>query len=300
MQKLLFIFLITFLPSIVSAQIESDKEIALVFSGGGGRGAYEIGVWKALTDLGYEIRAVYGSSVGAVNGPAVIMGDYNRARDLWLDASYLSVMDLSWAAETLLRGDYGKLTFGNYITVVKELRKDRGIDVTPLKTLLNDVISEEEVRSSKIDYGLVILSVSNLEPKMLYIEQIPQGELVEYILASANFPLFTRQEIEGEVFIDGGLYSNVPIEMAIKRGFKNIVVVDIALQTPVDLLNSFKRHDDSLKLTYISPRDLFGSALDVDPEISRKYLIEGYLDTMKEYGYLHGEDYYIYGSEDSI
>ncbi len=299
--RYLFLLVIILIPCMVSAQTHTDEEIALVFSGGGARGAYEIGAWKALSDLGFKISGVYGSSVGSINGPAIIMDDYKKVRDLWFKTTYLSVMELSQPAEDLLRGNFRKLSFKDYITVIKELWADGGIDVTPLKELLTEVISEEEIRSSKIDYGLVIFSVSNLEPEMLYIDQIPQGELIDYILASSNFPLFKRQEINGEVFIDGGVYSNVPIEMALKKGFKDIVIVDIGLPTPVDIVNYFTRNtDDSFKFTFIRPREHYGSSLNFEPEISKKYLVEGYLDTMQVYGYLQGEKYYIYGSEDMI
>lgn len=292
---------ITDFKKLLSAPIQTDKEIALVFSGGGGRGAYEIGVWKALSDLGFKIGGVYGSSVGSINGTGIIMEDYKKVRDLWFDISYLSVMDISPEAENLLRGDFTELSFKDYITIIKDFWSDKGIDVTPLRGLLADIISEEEVRSSDIDYGLVIFSVSNLEPKMVYIDQIPQGELIDYILASANFPLFKREEIRGEVLIDGGVYSNVPVEMAVNKGFQNIVVVDIAFQTPIDIANSIRQNfDKSLNLTFIRPREHYGSFLTFEKDISEKYLIEGYLDTMKTYGYLQGEEYYIYGSEDII
>ena len=286
---------------LLAGRAENDKEIALVFSGGGGRGAYEIGVWKALSDLGFKIEGVYGTSVGSINGPAIIMNDYKKVRDLWFDISYLSVMDISTAAENLLRGDLKKLSFKDYIDIIKKIRSDRGIDVTPLRKLLTNIVSEEEIRASDIDYGLVFFSVSNLEPKMAYIDQIPEGELIDYILASANFPLFKRAKINGETFIDGGVYSNVPVEMAAKKGFQNIVAVDIGLQTPIDIVNSIKQNlDKSLNLTIIKPREQYGSVLTFEKEVSKKYLIEGYLDTMKTYGYLEGKNYYIYRSEDII
>lgn len=58
---------------------------------GGDRGAYEIGVWKALTDIGFKI------------GTGISMGDYRNVRDLWSEISYLSVMNISPAGENLLR-----------------------------------------------------------------------------------------------------------------------------------------------------------------------------------------------------
>jgi len=173
---------ITDFKELLTTQVQTDKEIALVFSGGGARGAYEIGVWKALSDCGFKIGAVYDTSVGSINGPAVIMNDFHTVRDLWFETSYLSVMDISPAAKTLLKGGFKELSFKDYISVIKDFRADRGIDVTPLKELLAKVISEEEIRSSNIDYGFVIFSVSNLEPGMLYIDQIPQGEILERII----------------------------------------------------------------------------------------------------------------------
>ena len=292
---------ITEFKELLTAQIQTDKEIALVFSGGGGRGAYEIGVWKALSDLGFKIQGVYGTSVGAINGPGIIMNDYKKIRNLWFDISYFSVMDITTTEENLLRGDFTKLTIEDYIDVMKDFIENKGIEVTPLREVLSNIISEADVRSSDIDYGLVLFSVSNLEPKMIYIDQIPQGELIDYILASANYPLFKREEIRGEIFIDGGIYSNVPVEMAIKKGFQNIIVVDIAYQAPIDIINSIEQNfDKSLNLTFIRPREHYGSFLTFEKDISEKYLIEGYLDTMKTYGYLHGEKYYIYGSENII
>lgn len=300
-KKTALILLILFSTSILSAQSQEKQEIALVFSGGGGRGAYEIGVWKALTDLGFKIGGVYGSSVGSINGPGIIMDDYEKVRDLWFEISYFTVMNISTAATSLLQGDFESLSFDDYIGIISEFRSNEGIDVAPLKQLLTNIIDEDDVRSSDIDYGLVIFSVSKLEPIMLYIDQIPEGELIDYILASANFPLFKRAEIEGETLIDGGVYSNVPIEMAVERGFRDIVVVDIAFQTPMDIANSIKQiFYKTNNITVIKPRKQFGSLLTFEKEISEKYLIEGYLDTMTKYNYLHGDNYYIYGNEDII
>ncbi len=62
------------------------KPFGLVLAGGGGKGAYQIGVWKCLREYGMEeyITAVSGTSVGALNGALVTQGDYDRAEALWL------------------------------------------------------------------------------------------------------------------------------------------------------------------------------------------------------------------------
>ena len=51
------------------------RRTALVLSGGGSRGAYQCGVWQALSELGIKIDIVVGVSVGAINGAMVVQGD---------------------------------------------------------------------------------------------------------------------------------------------------------------------------------------------------------------------------------
>ena len=54
---------------------KSKEKLALVLAGGGARGAYEVGVWQAMSELGMEIDIVTGSSVGSINGAMVCQGD---------------------------------------------------------------------------------------------------------------------------------------------------------------------------------------------------------------------------------
>lgn len=60
--------------------IDLNKEYGLVFDGGGARGAYQIGAWRALSEAGVKISAVAGTSVGALNGALVCMGDLGESR----------------------------------------------------------------------------------------------------------------------------------------------------------------------------------------------------------------------------
>lgn len=63
------------------------KGIGLVFAGGGGKGAYEIGVWKYLHEIGLDqyVRCVSGTSVGALNAALFVGSSYELAEKLWLD-----------------------------------------------------------------------------------------------------------------------------------------------------------------------------------------------------------------------
>ena len=65
-----------------------------MLEGGGAKGAYQIGAWKALREAGVKIRGVAGTSVGALNGALICMGDMDRAEGLWKDIAYSKVMDV--------------------------------------------------------------------------------------------------------------------------------------------------------------------------------------------------------------
>ena len=64
-------------------RIDLEKEYGIVLEGGGARGAYQIGVWKALREAGVKIRGVAGTSVGALNGALICMDDLEKAED-WI------------------------------------------------------------------------------------------------------------------------------------------------------------------------------------------------------------------------
>ena len=204
-----------------------EEEVAVVFSGGGGRGAYEIGVWKALIDLGINIKGAFGTSVGSINSAAVAMGDFNLGKEVWLKTDYDDVMKIDKETENILEGNIKKLKLKYITNAFFSFIKSKGIDITPLKELLQNIVNEDKIRNSNTEFGLVTYSVSNLKSISFFKEEIPNGEIVDYIIASSNFPLFEREKIDGKKFIDGGVYNNLPVELAQKKGFKNIIVVDI-------------------------------------------------------------------------
>lgn len=280
--------------------LAAATSVALVLSGGGGRGAYQIGVWKALNELGIEVAAVYGTSVGAINGALIALGDFEFAEKSWLEVTFEDVMDIPESIKKIITGKFTDLTIPEAIDAAKQLISERGIDITPLREKMKNLLPEEKIRASKVHYGLVAYSISELKPYMLYIEEIPKGMLADYILSSANFPLFKREEIGGRLFVDGGVYSNIPVKMAIEKSYENIVVVDIGTIGVADILEYIRIFSNQGKIEYIRPREHFGTVLTFDPQVSKKYLTEGYLDTLSHFGKLFGENYYISDNKDLI
>ena len=57
---------------------------ALVLAGGGARGSYQVGVWRALMELDWHPQIITGTSVGSLNGAMFVLDQYETARDMWL------------------------------------------------------------------------------------------------------------------------------------------------------------------------------------------------------------------------
>ena len=76
-------------------RLDPSVKYGIVLEGGGARGAYQIGAWKALKEAGIAIGGISGASVGALNGALMCMDDLDRACHIWENLTYSKVMNVS-------------------------------------------------------------------------------------------------------------------------------------------------------------------------------------------------------------
>lgn len=240
----------------------------IVLEGGGARGAYQVGVWKALKELGISYAGVAGTSVGAINGAMMVQGDIEKAIDVWSNLTPSQVVRLN---EEVKRGDAVSL-----LHAVKTLFREGGMDVTPLRLLLEQCLDERRVRQGGMVLGLITISLPDFYPLRLYLEDIPSGKLIDYLLASANLPLFRRQKVDGRTFLDGGIYDNLPIGLLTGRGFKKIIAVRL---TKKDLPRW--KMEEGVEITVIRPGESLGGILDFSGEKAEKNIRLGYYDAIR-------------------
>ena len=70
------------------------KDYALALSGGGTRGAYEVGAYKALNEIGINIKAIAGTSIGALNGAMFLSANLEKAEDMYNKIDISNVLDV--------------------------------------------------------------------------------------------------------------------------------------------------------------------------------------------------------------
>ena len=254
----------------------TKRHMGLVFSGGGARGAFQIGVWKALKQLSLDnqIRHVYGTSVGAVNGAAFVQGDFELAKEIWSNLNYERVFQDRKLTHSKRRSRQ------YYYALAKAIIRDKGLNVGPLKDMLRSELCEEKIRSSPLQFGLVVYDVSRRRPKYLTKDKIPEGQLIEYIIASATFPLFQPHRIADEVFIDGGIYDNRPIDfVANEKEVDEVICVDVTIARH---FWPRKRLGRKVEVYYLRPSRLLGSPLAFRLDRIAKNMQLGYEDGMNQ------------------
>ena len=215
-------------------QLDLSKEYGIVLEGGGAKGAYQVGAWRALREAGVRIRGAAGTSVGALNGALICMDDFKKAERIWENISYSRVMDVDDEMMDRLRkfslrriSSITSLNVGELISGIKKILKDGGFDIAPLKGLIEDVVDEEKIRNSDRELYVVTYSLSDRQPLIANVKEAPEGTIGDMLMASAYLIGFRQEKLGGKYYMDGGGINNVPVDVLIDKGYKDIIVLRI-------------------------------------------------------------------------
>ena len=266
------------------------EKYGLVLAGGGTKGSYQVGALIALKEMGIKIGAVSGASIGSLNGALFVQGDTMLLRDLYVNIEMHDILKLS--DKNALKDNDKLLSRGNVKSIVKEYIDNKGISNEPLKKLLNKYVDVNKIYKSKIDFGFMTYDVENKNGLEVFKKDIPKDKLTDYLLASSCFPVFKAQQIDGKEFLDGGLYDNIPVNMLLKKGYRRIIVIDVA---GVGLVKRNLDKDAYIKV--IKPKEDLGSIFEFDKELINRNIYYGYYDTLKAFNKLLGKRFYFKPNE---
>ena len=273
-------------------QIDRSKEYGVVLEGGGARGAYQIGAWKALKETGVRIKGISGASVGALNGALMCMDDLEKAEYIWENITYSKVMDVDDAVmEKMMSLSLKAGDLQEVLSTMRRIFSEKGLDITPLRTLIMDTVDEEKIRSSPRDLFVVTYSLSDRKKVLADVKKLPKGQIGDMLLASAYFLAFKNEKLGGKRYMDGGSVDNVPIEPLLDAGYKDILVLRIyGIGRDSE---RFLEIPDDVRIYRIAPRQDLGGILDFSKKKARKNMLLGYYDAMRMLYGLRGRHYYI-------
>lgn len=259
---------------------------ALVLAGGGSKGAYEAGFIKALNELNIQFQIVTGTSIGALNGCLVAQQDLEALQSLWEDLDISKVFeggfipDFQFDLDTMLNQSNLALSF------FKKYLKEKGADITPLKTLIRGLLNEDKLLSSPIDFGLCTVYYPSLKPLMISKQEMEKEHIFDYLIASAScFPVFPIHSFQDQSFIDGGYYDNVPIDLAFDMGAKEVIVVDMHQEA------THRHYVNRPHVIYTMPYVDLGGFMDFSHDALKRNWRIGYQTAMKCFHQLSGVKY---------
>jgi len=209
-------------------ELAERGQIVLVFQGGGALGAYQAGVYQALHEAGVEPDWVIGTSIGAINA-ALIAGAPKDERIARLDAFWSRVATSKFMGLPL--PDWTGLPIRNMMTIASGLpaffsprplaftnpflplgaNASAYYSVSPLRELLGELIDFDWVNTGAMRLSVGAAKVQSAE--MVYFDSRAEPLAVDHVLASGALPpAFPAVRIDGELYWDGGILSNTPVE----------------------------------------------------------------------------------------
>ncbi len=250
---------------------------AIVLAGGGGKGAYQIGAWKALKKLNIKYDIVTGTSIGSINAALMTQNNYRKAKNMWKKLNNKLLYDTHHADVSNL--GLLKLSLKNVIN-------NDGLNSDNLENLAKKYLNVNKFYNSKIHYGLVATNLTSRKSTYFTKDKIPKDKLFDYIIASCScYPAFKSKEIDGHKYIDGGYYDNLPINLAIDMKATEIIAVDLKAI-------GFKRITKKrIPTTIIKPNNKLCTLLDLSQEGIKRNIKFGYNDTMKVFNKYEGKKY---------
>lgn len=243
------------------------KKIGLVLGGGGGRGAYHIGVWKYLKDSGIydKVSAISGNSAGALNACIMAMNDYEAGVKVWTREIEKKILTPKKIKDYFKIGNssiFGIFSRDGLIEII-----DKYIDLNLLSNY------HFNIYASCTEYNAPFF----IKSKYFKLNSNPNERIKKILLAtSAIVTVFPAEKIDHKFYLDGCYTDDCPIEpLYLYEDCTDIIVVHLDYKKPV-------KKKDNVNIYEMYPSKDLGSffygVLDFSSEGAEKRIEQGYND----------------------
>ncbi|VAW32046.1 Ferredoxin reductase [hydrothermal vent metagenome] len=196
--------------------LSENPKRALVLSGGGGRGAYHVGVLRFLEEHEWFPDVVVGTSIGAVNGAAIASG--HNANSLWALWKQLRTKDV----QKLIRNPFTAVSLFDTSPLRDTLTQEGWVDFDRINSA-EEAAVHLRITATDVATGRLQIFSNSLKNKT--------DITIEHVLSSCSIPLIYPYTLLNNIlYWDGAVVANTPLSAAIAAGADDIVV---AVMTPL-------------------------------------------------------------------
>jgi len=215
--------------------------VALVLQGGGALGAYQAGVYEALSEAGVHPNWIAGMSIGAINA-AIIAGNppnarVDRLREFWTQVTadgpwpgasnagvdlargdamrqLLNHMSAGFAMASGAKGFFSLRPIPPWLQPAGTIEATSFYDTSELKRTLERLVDFDRLNAGAVRFSIGAVNVRT--GNFVYFDTTTHTIRPEHIMASGALPPgFPALEIEGERYWDGGIVSNTPLQWVV-------------------------------------------------------------------------------------
>ncbi|MDR0921718.1 MAG: patatin-like phospholipase family protein [Lactobacillales bacterium] len=276
----------------VNYEKKVDYQFGIAFGGGGARGAYEIGVWQAFEEAGWDFPVIAGTSIGAATGGLMIASDVKQATAMWEEIETSQILDFQQADNTSEQSMLDMITQIGAMAVASI--QNVGISSAPIRGLIEKYYDFDKFATTDKKFIVVVTEIPSMTEHDVEVKSKPRAEWSDWLIASGSFfPAMAATPMNGVYYIDGGYRNNIPVDQVVLNGANAVVSVDV--KGP-GITKKFDFPKDVALWEIQSPWNL-GTVLIFDGNRSTQNIHLGYLET-KRY-FCNAEGYWYTFKEES-
>ena len=189
------------------------RKVGLVLGGGGGKGSYQVGVYKALKEYGLvkSIKGISGASIGSLNMLLFYNKDVETAEKVWMNLRRKDVLTTKSFKDYLKLSNFSLLSREGMLNIFKEH------------------INFELIGKSKMDLYVSVSNVTENKGEYFSLKNKTSDEIINIVSASSAIPyVFEQVKIGNNKYVDGYLYDNLPISILKEKGYNFLYVIPLS------------------------------------------------------------------------
>lgn len=215
----------SFLSITTAQQAPEAKDRILVISGGGARGAWGGGLAKTLvTQFGHDYKVVIGASTGSLIAPFVALKEFKALEEGYTTISDKDIFNVCpYKTKGKNKGKVkGLQSFFRILTLRKTLGESKRLKKTIRHFYTEDLFNRFKTTDSTRQHVATVVNLTTDSVEYKSSKDFGYEEMVEWIWASANAPLFmslhrTRDKNNRKVtYVDGGVKEGLPLQRGIE------------------------------------------------------------------------------------
>lgn len=255
-----------------------ERKWGLVLAGGGGKGAYQFGVLKAMEEVGIlgQVVAISGSSIGSLNAAMLAQKDMKKMEEVWNLVRpkdiFSSDEDVEGIIEQIVEAFAGVREYLASDALTDYLQHADGNGFCSregMERILDENISLDMIRQYEKKIFVSTTKIQDGIPLAEYhvLNEQTDERMKKLLLATSALPvIYDAVDIEGSLCWDGGVADNVPCKPLEEEGIRDFIVI---------------RHSQAyVKLEKL--KDTQGNKIEICPSHSVGEFLDGTIDFSHE------------------